>query len=294
MTQVEEFSHLSERQWCQVLGLNRSTMWRHKQTSEFDDEADVIDLAKVRKARDEAHIVERIKAITERFPTWGYRRVCAWLRNREDIVINRKRVRRIMRQYGLQVRLFNRTPRPRVQGWKSEAEVSDERWAIDMTSTWCEKDGWIGIFAIIDCHDRDIVAIHVSKNGRATEAQQALEAACIYRFGLAYPELEEQRPVLRSDNGKVFTSRAFTACSTQYGVEQEFITPYTPQQNGMVERFFRSLKEECIWLHNFEDFEYARDTIEEWVEFYNTQRPHQSLGYFSPAEFRAQLSHNVA
>lgn len=269
-------------------------MWRHKQAPVLDDDAEVIDLAKVRRTRDEAHIVARVKAITERFPTWGYRRVCAWLRHREDILINRKKVRRIMRQYNLQVRLFNRTPRPRVKQWKSDAETSDVRWAIDMTSTWCEKDGWIGIFAIIDCHDREIVGIHVSKNGRATEAQQALEAACIHRFGLAYPQAEDARPVLRSDNGKVFTSKAFTACSKQYGLAQEFITPYTPQQNGMIERFFRSLKEECIWLHNFETYEQAKEIIEEWVCFYNTQRPHQSLGYLSPAEHRAQHSQKVA
>lgn len=292
MTQVEEFSHLSERQWCKLLELNRSTVWRDKQTPEQD--AEVIELEQVRQERGEAHLVRQIQALTERFPTWGYRRVCAWLRNREGILINRKRVRRIMREYGLQVRLFNRTPRPRVQHWSSQTEESNQRWAIDMTSTWCEKDGWIGLFAIIDCHDREVVAIHVSKNGRAKEAEQALEAACIHRFGLAYPTQDEQRPVLRSDNGKVFTSRAFTACSKQYGVRQEFITPYTPQQNGMVERFFRSLKEECIWLHNFEDFEHARETIEEWVAFYNTQRPHQSLGYLSPAEYRAQYLQHVA
>jgi putative transposase len=273
--------------------MNRSTLWRHK-TAPEDLETEVIDLAKERRARSEAHIVAKVKEITDRFPTWGYRRVCAWLRNREDILINRKRVRRMMRQYNLQVRLFNRTPRPRVQQWKSEVDVSDTRWAIDMTSTWCEQDGWLGIFAIIDCHDREIVAIHVSKHGRATEAQQTLEAACIHRFGLAYPKAEDARPVLRSDNGKVFTSKAFTACSKQYGLEQEFITPYTPQQNGMIERFFRSLKEECIWLHNFETYEQAKEIIEEWVEFYNTQRPHQSLGYLSPAEHRAQYSQHVA
>ena len=57
----------------------------------------------------------------------------------------------------------------------------------------------------------------------------------------------------------------------------------------MIERFFRSLKEECIWLHNFEGVEDARETIEEWVTFYNELRPHQSLGYLSPNEFRAQF-----
>ena len=98
-------------------------------------------------------------------------------------------------------------------------------------------------------------------------------------IALVFAKPGEKRPVLRSDNGKVFTSKRFAGRCSQYGLTQEFITPYTPQQNGMIERFFRSLKEECIWLHNFEGVEDAREKILEWVEFYNELRPHQSLKY---------------
>ena len=185
------------------------------------------------------------------------------------------------------------TPRPCVEQSVSQCERPSQRWAIDVTSCW-SKQGWMGIMAVIDCCTRQIVGYHVSSRGRTQEAEAALEMGCLEEFGLVYPGEEDARPVLRNDNGKVLTSRRFVGRCAQYGLSQEFITPYTSQQNGMVERFFRSLKEECIWLHNFEDFEHARDTIEEWVEFYNTQRPHQSLGYLSPAEFRARLSHKVA
>ena len=112
---------------------------------------------------------------------------------------------------------------------------------------------------------------------RAQEAQAALEHAWLATFGLVYSR-GEVRPVLRSTNGKVLTSRAFVASCKQYGLEQEFITPYTPQQNGMIERFFRSLKEECIWLKTFTQ---ARAAIEVWVRFYNHERPHQALGALS-------------
>jgi len=80
----------------------------------------------------------------------------------------------------------------------------------------------------------------------------------------------------------------------QYGLEQEFTTPYSPQQNGMIERFFRALKEECVWLYNFKSFKEAKDTITAWIDFYNNQRPHQALGYQSPAERRAQYQLKVA
>jgi len=71
-----------------------------------------------------------------------------------------------------------------------------------------------------------------------------------------------------------------------YGLPQEFVTPYTPEQNGMIERFFRSLKEECVWLRNFRSFEEARREIGRWIHWYNEGRPHQSLGYLSPKQFR--------
>ncbi len=100
--------------------------------------------------------------------------------------------------------------------------------------------------------------------------------------------------MLRSDNGKVFTSKRFMGRCKQYGLSQEFITPYTPQQNGMIERFFRSLKEECVWLHNFDGLKDAKEAICEWVAFYNKERPHQALGYLSPVEFEAQQRQQVA
>jgi putative transposase len=53
----------------------------------------------------------------------------------------------------------------------------------------------------------------------------------------------------------------------------EFITPYTPEQNGMIERFFRSLKEECVWQHSFVSFEHARRELSAWIRWYNQERP---------------------
>ncbi|MEC9398224.1 MAG: integrase core domain-containing protein [Myxococcota bacterium] len=66
------------------------------------------------------------------------------------------------------------------------------------------------------------------------------------------------------------------------------------KQNGMIERFFRSLEEECVWLYNFKSFKEAKETITTWIEFYNNQRLHQAFGYQSPAERRAQFQQQVA
>ena len=62
----------------------------------------------------------------------------------------------------------------------------------------------------------------------------------------------------------------------------------------MIERFLRSLKEECTWLHSFRSFDEAKRAIRTWIRWYNEERPHQSLGYLSPVEYRAQQGQNVA
>ena len=107
-----------------------------------------------------------------------------------------------------------------------------------------------------------------------------MEEALIHRLGLLRRVVGPL--ALRSDNGLVFSRRHYTATVKAYGLTQEFTTPYTPEQNGLVERFFRSLKEECIWQQHFESLGQARAVIGRWIRYYNEHRPHQSLGYVAP------------
>jgi putative transposase len=165
------------------------------------------------------------------------------------------------------------------------AERSNERWAIDVTHVFCGNDGWAHLAAVIDCHDREIIGWEFGRRGRAKEAERALEEGCLRRFGTLRPKGDT--PIVRSDNGLIFTARRYRAACHEYRIQQEFITPYTPEQNGIIERFFRSLKEECVWQRNFSSFQEARSEIRRWIEWYNTKRPHQSLRYLSPAEFRS-------
>ena len=294
---------MSQRSLCKLLCIHRATVWKQSKeaasqhdklpndqqpqdpVNETNDQVSTPNEAEAAPSLAQ-QVLEKTRELVRTYPTWGYRRIWAWLRFREQLPVNKKRIERLMRAQGWQVRKRIETPRPRVTSSVSACERLNERWAVDMTSSWSEDDGWIGITTVIDCCSREVVGLRVSKNGRAVEATSALEDACLACFGLVYPKGEE-RPVLRSDNGKVFTSKHFTGRCKQYGLSQEFITPYTPQQNGLIERFFRSLKEECIWLNNFKNLEEARSKIEQWVKFYNELRPHQALGYLSPAEFRA-------
>jgi len=111
---------------------------------------------------------------------------------------------------------------------------------------------------VIDCHDREVIGYEFALRSRAKEAERAVEAACLQRFGTLRLV---GAPVLRSDNGLIFQSRRFRQTCRDYRLQQEFITPYTPEQNGIIERFFRSLKEECVWQYTFQTFEETRRII---------------------------------
>ncbi|HEY5806796.1 MAG TPA: integrase core domain-containing protein [Povalibacter sp.] len=84
--------------------------------------------------------------------------------------------------------------------------------------------------------------------------------------------------------GLVFTSRSYTALVRGYSLRQEFITPHTPEQNGLAERVIRTLKDQCVHRHRFETLQHASRVIGDWISFYNNRRPHQSLGMKTPAE----------
>jgi putative transposase len=162
---------------------------------------------------------------------------------------------------------------------------------MDVTHVPCGQDGWAHLAAVIDCHDREVIGYEFALRGRAKEAERALEAACLARFGTLRPV---GAPVLRSDNGLIFQSRRFRQAGRDYRLQQEFITPYTPEQNGIIERFFRSLKEECVWQHLFLNFTEAKRVIAQWLRWYNEGRPHQALGYRSPVQFRTAHLAQVA
>ena len=269
---------VSERRSCQVLGVSRAGLHRRAAPER-------------RGRRADPPWIERLRQLIQQYPTFGYRRLRVLLRCQDGLLVNRKVVYRVLKQKGWFVHQRVATPRPRVRGWVSQASRSNERWAMDVTHIPCGQDGWAHLAAVIDCHDREVIGYEFALRSRAKEAERAVEAACLARFGTLRPV---GAPVLRSDNGLIFQSRRFRQACRDYRLTQEFITPYTPEQNGIIERFFRSLKEECVWQHVFRTFEDARRVIRDWMQWYNQERPHQALGYQSPVQYRAQQLTQVA
>jgi putative transposase len=271
-------SGVSERRSCRVLAVRRAGLHRPATTGR-------------RRSAADPPWIEPLRRLIQQHPTFGYRHLWALLRGQEGIIVNRKAVYRVLKQKRWLVHQRSGTPRPRVRGWVSRANRSDERWAMDVTHIPCGQDGWAHLAAVIDCHDREVIGYEFALRSRAKEAERAVEAACLNRFGTLRPVAA---PVLRSDNGLIFQSRRFRQACRDYRLQQEFITPYTPEQNGIIERFFRSLKEECVWQHAFQTFEDARGIIRDWMHWYNHGRPHSALGYRSPVQYRVQQATQVA
>ncbi len=196
--------------------------------------------------------------------------------------MNKNTVQRIFQLKGWQVRKRATGMRPRVQALASVAGSPNERWATDLCRIWGGRDGWLSLALVIDCYTRELLGWQLSKTGKASTATSALEQALLARFGTLGRVPEPF--LLRSDNGLVFSSRSYTQLVRSYGLRQEFITPHCPQQNGMVERLIRTLKEQCVHRHRFESVQHASRIIADWILFYNTQRPHQALKMKTPAE----------
>ncbi len=220
-------------------------------------------------------LVEPIKEMIEENPSFSYRTVAGLLG------MNKNTVQRIFQLKGWQVKKRPVGFRPHVQALPSVAAEPNQRWATDLCRIWAGKDGWCHLALVIDCCTRELLGWHLSRSGKSKTAESALEHALINRFGCL--GRVPQRFLLRSDNGLVFTSRSYTALVKSYGLRQEFITPYTPEQNGMVERVIRTLKEQCAHRHRFESLAHASRVIADWIGFYNHRRPHQALGMKTPA-----------
>ena len=123
------FPGVSTRRVCRVLGFSRARLRARAALAAVPPRLD-------------AALAERIQQLIERHPTFGYRRLWALLRFKEGIRVNRKAVYRLLKLKGWLVHQRTVTPRPRVQGLKSRALRSDERWAMDLTHIPCGADGW--------------------------------------------------------------------------------------------------------------------------------------------------------
>ena len=229
-----------------------------------------------------SRVVEAIRAGVEREPAWGIRLVWAALR-REGLLVSRKRVARLMKALGL---VFPRpeereTGAPR--GHVAVAE-SNRRWATDLTTTWTRRDGTVAIVPVIDCGDRVVLALEATKPQDAPAVLEPVARSLAEQFGdpSAVPLWLE----LRTDHGPQYTGSDCEDLCRNWRVEHTRAPVGRPTGNAVVERFILTLKVELLWTREWECLAELRLALAAWVLRYNHHRPHQALGYETPAERR--------
>ena len=209
--------------------------------------------------------------------TDGYRMVCAFVRRRLGVAVNRKRVLRVMRERKLiqRRRPLERRKRP---GFFI-VERPRQLWQLDMTSIWVAEHGWCYLNAIIDCCTREIVAWSLELRCRADEAITVVEQAA------AVHGIEPGELVLGSDNGSAFTARRFRAKLAELGIKHRRGGYRDPESQAFIESWFGKLKEREVWLNEYETLDDARRGIGGYVDRYH-HRPHSRLDYKTPHEVK--------
>ena len=221
----------------------------------------------------------RMRELAETRRRFGAARLHILLR-REGLVVNHKRTERVYREERLSLRLKKRNKRPsHLRVVQSGPSRADECWAMDFMSDALFNGRRIRVLTMVDVWDRTSPALEADISLTGQRVVRVLE-------GL---RLQGRKPqALRLDNGPEFTGKALDAWAHEHGVRLEFIRPGKPMDNGHMESFNGRLRDECLNENAFVSLADARDSLERWRQDYNRERPHSSLGWMTPEEYRNQ------
>jgi transposase InsO family protein len=193
--------------------------------------------------------------------------------------INRKQVQRIYRKLGWIEPAKSKNEIIRSNKKLLKPTVPHQLWETDMTYIWCGIDGWCYLFNAVDTFTRKWVGYSFDVSASKDAAVQCVINA------IASEKPDCSKLVIRTDNGSQYISQKFRESIQILGARQEFIYYHTPQQNGHVESFHKTLKKEYIWPHEFANYQSAEIIIANAFLDYNYSRIHSALGYITPNEF---------
>ena len=248
-----------------LLGLNRSGLYYKP----------------VPPSEEDLHIKLLIDKIYTRFPTYGYRRICWYLNEKEHLLINHKAVLQHMREMGIQA-IYPRqnTSRPEpsnkiypylLKGLK--IDHPDHVWSIDITYIPIKND-WLYLVAIIDWYSRYVLDWQLSDT---MEIDFVLDTS--------HKALEVSTPeIMNSDQGSHFTSPKYTRIFLDAGARISMDHRGRAYDNIFIERLWRTVKYEDVYPNAYETPREARIGINRFMKYYNHERPHSRLQYRTPEE----------
>ena len=258
-----ETYEMSERRACRMLGISR-TGCRY-QGRKIDDQA----------------IREQLQSIAERKPRWGFKKMRDYLRN-QGYGWNHKRVYRVYCEMQLNIRvkpkkrLPTREPKPLIQ-----PTAANQCFFFDILSDSLSDGRSMRTLNVMDDFNREALGIEIDTSLPALRVIRLLENIASWR---GYPEQ------IRLDNGPEFISQAMAKWAVKHKVVLAFIEPGKPAQNAYIERFNRTFREAVLDAYWFTSLQEARDIAEDWMEDYNSIRPHEALLGLPPYQYAGIMS----
>jgi putative transposase len=228
-----------------------------------------------------AELRSELVKLARQKPRYGYRRLHVLL-ERRGYEVNVKRVYRLYLEENLSVRRKKRKRLVRDRAVEPRLTGPNQAWAMDFVIDGLATGRMVRILSVVDAYTRECLVLEADfslGSGRVTRALEGVIA-------------ERGRPEnVRSDNGPEFTSRRMIGWAEDWKVGLVHIQPGKPMQNGHVESFHGRLRDECLNVNWFRTLNDVRSTLANWRREYNCERPHSSLNYRTPEEFRQKTGY---
>lgn len=258
---------VSVRKALSYSGLSSCTYYYRKKTEQAPRPIDV-------------SILDAVERTALKRPSFGTRRMAAVLSKELRTPVNRKKVQRIFRALNWITPSMKKSEIIRSAAKLLRPEAPNELWEADMTYVWCGRDRWCYLFDVLDVFTR--IGVGYAFDTRAGKENAIMS---VNNSLAAHPGIKTDDLTLRVDNGSQYRSREFIESMKALGIKLEFIFVNTPEQNGHIESFQKTLKREYIWTNDFKSYQEAEIAIADAFRDYNQNRPHSSLGYKTPYEF---------
>lgn len=274
---------------CRVLEIPRSTVYARR-----DRAADARPAGRPGPKRGIVSDEALLTAIREvlaspLFHGEGYRKVWARLRSK-GVRVDKDRVRREMGRAGL---LAPQRPGsahgPKAHDGTITTEKPDQMWGTDATQTVTLEEGTATIFGVVDHCTAECMGIHASLNGNRFEALEPIRQGVKEHLG-SYEKGVAQGLSIRHDHGSQFLSRHYQNELRFLGAVSSPSFVREPEGNGVIERFWRTLKEQLLWVRTFRNVEELRLALQEFRDLYNRSWILQKHGYLTPSQVRAKLA----
>lgn len=228
------------------------------------------------KLPDDDELIDVLLALIEKHPRWGFPK-CRKRLKALGYPWNHKRIYRVYKLLKLNLRrkskrrLPTRNPLPlQVPGQANYC------WSMDFMSDTLQHGYRFRTLNVLDDFNREVLGIDINSGIQAPRVTQYLDQIAAWR---GYPKQ------IRVDNGPEFTSSEFTEWAKQHDIYVDFIKPGSPYQNGYIERFNRTYREDVLDLYLFSNLDEVRQETDRWIQLYNYERPHDGLNDMTPIEY---------